>query len=111
MTEILVIKKRKARIPRALKEQVWIKHNKKRFQVKCPIEWCKNKINCFNWHCGHIIPESKGGPTTIENLKPVCAKCTLSMSNNYTINEFSEKFASHQPTIFERWGTDEKTHW
>ena len=39
MTEILVIKKRKARIPRALKEQVWIKHNKKRFQVKCPTEW------------------------------------------------------------------------
>ena len=97
MPEILVIKKAKARIPGALKEQVWIKHNKKKFQVKCPIEWCKNKINCFNHHIGHIIPESKGGPTTIENLKPVCAKCNLSMSNNYTIDEFSEKFAS--PTL------------
>ena len=94
MPEILVIKKAKARIPRALKEQVWIKHNKKKFQVKCPIEWCKHKINCFNHHVGHIIPESKGGPTTIENLKPVCAKCNLSMSNNYTIDEFSKKFAS-----------------
>ena len=50
MPEILVIKKAKARIPRALKEQVWIKHNGKKFQVKCPIEWCKNKVNCFNWH-------------------------------------------------------------
>ena len=101
MPEILVIKKRKARIPRALKEQVWIKYNKKKFQVKCPIEWCKNKVNCFNWHCGHVIPESKGGPTTIDNLKPICAKCNLSMSNSYTINEFSEKFASHKPTIDE----------
>ena len=108
MTEILVIKKRKARIPRALKEQVWIKHNKKKFQVKCPIEWCKNKINCFNHHFGHVIPESKGGPTNIENLKPVCAKCNLSMSNTHTMDEFSELYASHQPTIDERWATDER---
>ena len=107
MTEILVIKKRKARVPRALKEQVWIKHNKKKFQVKCPTEWCKNKINCFNHHVGHIIPESKGGPTNIENLKPVCAKCNLSMSNTHTMDEFSELYASHQPTIDERWATDE----
>ena len=94
MPEVIVIKKKKTKIPRALKEQVWIKHNKKKFQVKCPIQWCKNKINCFNHHVGHICPESKGGPTTIENLKPICAKCNLSMSNNYTIDEFSEKFAS-----------------
>ena len=107
MPEILVIKKRKARVPRALKEQVWIKHNKKKFQVKCPIEWCKNKINCFNHHVSHIIPESKGGPTNIENLKPICAKCNLSMSNTHTMDEFSELYASHQPTIHERWLTDE----
>ena len=94
MPEITVVRKKKAKILRALKEQVWIKHNKKKFQVKCPIQWCKNKINCFNHHVGHVIPESKGGPTTIENLKPICAKCNLSMSNNYTIDEFSDKFAS-----------------
>ena len=107
MPEILVIKKRKARVPRALKEQVWIKHNKKKFQVKCPTEWCKNKINCFNHHVGHIRPESKGGATNIETLKPVCAKCNLSMSNTHTMDEFSELYASHQPTIYERWATDE----
>ena len=98
MPEVIVIKKRKSKIPRALKEQVWIKHNKKKFQVKCPIQWCKNKINCFNHHVGHVCPESKGGPTILENLKPICAKCNLSMSNNYTIDEFSEKFAS--PTLY-----------
>ena len=32
MPETTVIKKRKSKIPRALKEQVWIKHNKKSFK-------------------------------------------------------------------------------
>ena len=88
-----IIKTKKKRIPKALKEQIWIKRNKKRFEVKCLIKWCKNKITCFNWHCGHNIPESKGGKTNIRNLIPICAKCNLSMSNNYTINKFSKMFA------------------
>ena len=87
-----IIKRKKKRIPKALREQVWIKHNKNKFEVKCPISWCRNRITCFDWHCGHIRPESKGGRTCISNLKPICAKCNLSMSNNYTINKFSKLF-------------------
>ena len=37
----------KQRIPKALREQVWLKTNKHKFQVKCPIRWCRNKINAF----------------------------------------------------------------
>ena len=88
-----IIKIKKKRIPRALREQVWIKHNKGKFEVKCPIKWCRNRINCFNFHSGHNVPESKGGKTNISNLLPICAKCNLSMSNNYTIKQFSKKFA------------------
>ena len=87
-----IIKRKKKRIPKALREQVWIKYNKNRFLVKCPISWCRNRISCFNFHVGHNIPESKGGKTAIGNLKPICAKCNLSMSNNYTINKFSKLF-------------------
>ena len=87
------IKKKKQRIPRALREQVWIKHNENKFKVKCPIKWCRNKINCFNFHSGHNVPSSKGGATNIRNLTPICAKCNLSMSNNYTIKQFSKKFS------------------
>ena len=87
-----IIKRKKKRIPKALREQVWIKYNKNRFLVKCPIRWCRNRISCFNFHVGHNIPESKGGKTAIGNLKPICAKCNLSMSNNYTINKFSKLF-------------------
>ena len=80
-------------IPRALREQIWIKHNKNKFEVKCPIKWCRNKINCFNFHSGHNVPSSKGGATNIRNLTPICPKCNLSMSNNYTIKQFSKKFS------------------
>jgi 5-methylcytosine-specific restriction endonuclease McrA len=89
----------KQRMPKALREQVWLKTNNQQFQVKCPIAWCKNKINVFDFHVGHIIPESKGGATIISNLKPICARCNLSMSNSYTITEFSGQFAETHTSI------------
>ena len=84
--------KTKQQLPKALREQVWLRTNKQTFKVKCPISWCNNKINVFDFHVGHMIPESKGGATRIDNLMPICAKCNLSMSNNYTITEFSNAF-------------------
>ena len=32
-----------------------------------------------SFHCGHVISEADGGPTTVDNLRPVCATCNLSM--------------------------------
>ena len=32
-----------------------------------------------SFHCGHVISEAMGGPTTVDNLRPVCATCNLSM--------------------------------
>ena len=90
----------KQRIPKALREQVWLKTNKQTFKVKCPINWCNNEITVFDFHVGHIIPESRGGLTTINNLMPICAKCNLSMSNNYTITEFSDQFAEKHTNTF-----------
>ena len=88
------------RIPKALREQVWLKANNQQFQVKCPIAWCNNKIDVFDFHVGHIIPESEGGTTIISNLKPICARCNLSMSNSYTITEFSGQFAETHTSTF-----------
>ena len=88
----------KQRIPKALREQVWLKTNKQNFKVKCPISWCNNEISVFDFHVGHIIPESRGGLTTINNLMPICAKCNLSMSNNYTITHFSNAFTEQKTT-------------
>jgi len=79
---------RKANIPKALREQVWIKYMNNRLHGKCVIKWCTNKMSAFDFHVGHDIPESKGGTLDITNLRPICSRCNLSMSNNYTISEW-----------------------
>ena len=84
------IRLKKAKIPRALREQVWLISVGKFYEQKCIIDWCNNMMNVFDFHVGHNIPESKGGSTTIENLKPICSRCNSSMSNNYSIEEWSK---------------------
>lgn len=85
--------KRKQAIPAALKSALWLAYNGKCFEAKCHVTWCHTMINVFNFEAGHDIPESKGGPTTLDNLRPICALCNKSMGNTYTIAEFSSKFS------------------
>lgn len=80
---------RKGNIPKAIREQCWIQSFGKSFEHKCYIQWCDNLINPFDFHVGHDVPESEGGTLDITNLKPICARCNLSMSNNYTIQEWN----------------------
>lgn len=40
---------------------------------------CNSHITFENYHCGHIIAEKNGGDKTVENLRPVCSNCNLSM--------------------------------
>jgi 5-methylcytosine-specific restriction endonuclease McrA len=85
-------KKRKKQIPIALREQVWLKQMGKVFEGKCPTTWCQNTITVFDFQSGHNIPESKGGPTKLENLIPLCSRCNLSMGNDYTFDQWCEAF-------------------
>jgi hypothetical protein len=89
---INTIQKKKANIPKALREQVWIQNIGNHFEHKCLVGWCQNQINVFNFHVGHNIPESKGGVTNIKNLKPICARCNLSMGSQYSIEDWSKLY-------------------
>ena len=82
-------KYKKKSIPKAIKDQVWIKYNGYNFEAKCNVSWCINVISAFNFHAGHNIPESKGGQISIENLRPICSTCNSSMKDNYTIDEWN----------------------
>ena len=84
--------KRKATIPKALREQVWIRTMGRSFDGKCPVQWCTNTLTVFDFQCGHNIPESKGGKTTLDNLIPLCGRCNVSMGDRYTIDEWNAKF-------------------
>jgi 5-methylcytosine-specific restriction endonuclease McrA len=47
-------------------------------------------VTVYDYEVGHNIPESKGGPTVLENLRPLCSRCNKSMGSQYTIDEFNE---------------------
>ena len=79
----------KAKIPKAIREQVWISEFGKVYQHSCYVRWCQNDITVFDFHVGHDKPESKGGTLDIDNLRPICARCNLSMSDTYTITQWS----------------------
>ena len=87
---------RKAKIPKALREQVWISKFGRVYESKCFTPWCQNRITVFDFQCGHDIPESKGGPTNLANLYPICSRCNMSMSNVYTFEQWAQKGAKRK---------------
>lgn len=90
------------RIPLALREQVWLLWcGDKYFKHKCVVTWCENTITPFSFEVGHNIPESKGGSTNINNLRPICVKCNRSMGDEYSIDEFSA--LSHRREVKHLW--------
>jgi hypothetical protein len=76
-------------IPKAVREQIWLRDFGKIFEAKCKTPWCHNMINVWDFHAGHNIPDSKGGKMSIDNLVPICSRCNLSMSDNYTFDEWA----------------------
>lgn len=85
---------RKKKIPKALREAVWTTRAGRVFERKCFTSWCPNTITVFDFQTGHNIPESKGGPTTIDNLIPLCGRCNSSMGDQYTFTEWNASAAA-----------------
>lgn len=79
---------KKAKIPKALRETLWLTHCGKEFEAKCATPWCQNIITVYDFQAGHRIPEVKGGATVLENLVPLCSRCNLSMGSSYTFDDW-----------------------
>ena len=88
---------KKKRIPKAVREAVWVKHVGKRYQHKCLTHWCPNTMTVFDFQTSHNIPESKGGSNEIDNLFPLCGRCNLSMGSQYTYDSWSNIFTERPP--------------
>lgn len=91
--------KGKEAIPKALREQVWLAHAGRVFDAPCAVPWCTNPLTVYDFHVGHDEPESRGGCLDLANLRPLCARCNLSMGDRYTIREWSALAAPFTPVV------------
>lgn len=73
---------KKQKISIKLKRAVWDAHFGPLIgTARCPC--CEDTlIRQIEFHCGHKVPESRGGSTTVDNLVPICAQCNLSMGTS-----------------------------
>ena len=83
-------KRVKQHIPDSLKTDVWNTYIGISIgQAKCIC--CNNRdISQRDFHCGHVKSEATGGKLEISNLRPICAKCNLSMGK-MNLFEFQKK--------------------
>ena len=72
-------KQAKSKVPKALREAVWNTYvGNSVGEVKC--HCCTvNMMTQLNFHCGHVTAFANGGLTTLDNLRPICSSCNLSM--------------------------------
>lgn len=96
-------KYKKKKISAALREQVWIHTAGRVFERKCSVSWCQNMIDVFSFQCGHNIPESKGGATTLDNLIPICGRCNSSMGSSYTLDEWTKLHRTPRKWFGRKW--------
>jgi 5-methylcytosine-specific restriction endonuclease McrA len=97
----MVKRKTKAKIHCAVREQVWLNYTGQKFSTKCATRWCQNRIDVFNFQCGHKQAEAKGGATTVENLIPLCARCNLSMGTMH-FDAWNTLGSTTKPGLFRR---------
>ncbi len=79
--------RKKKCIPKKMREMVWDKYIGESIAVSpC---WCCQSTNIKNtdFVCGHVIAESCGGDTNVDNMRPICSMCNLSMGTK-NMHEF-----------------------
>lgn len=76
----------KKAIPKVMRIAVWDKYiGSDQRKGSCHV--CKKEILIEMFECGHIVAESTGGETTLENLRPLCSLCNKSMQTR-NMNDF-----------------------
>jgi 5-methylcytosine-specific restriction endonuclease McrA len=87
--------KKKEAIPAAIKTLVWNKYiGEKVAEAKCMC--CRvTTISMRHHHCSHVLSEKYGGSVTVDNLRPTCANCNLSMGT-MSMADFISKYGLHK---------------
>jgi hypothetical protein len=89
-------KKPKQKIPSNIRNIVWNQYiGEKNKDGKCLCCSSEN-ISFANFHCGHIVSEKNGGALTVDNLRPICMNCNLSIGTK-NMEEFMKQFGIREP--------------
>lgn len=65
--------------------------------------YCDEDLRDAEIHMDHVIPESKGGPTTYDNLQVTCRKCNLA-KGVLTESEFMNRLRTRAINILNKLG-------
>jgi 5-methylcytosine-specific restriction endonuclease McrA len=65
--------------------------------------YCDDDLSDSEIHMDHVIPESKGGATTYNNLQVTCRKCNLD-KGVLSESEFMNKLRTRAVNILNRLG-------
>lgn len=90
-------KTKKKTVPKVLRDLAWSKWIGEDIgKSKC---FCceVNEIKMSSFHCGHVVAEVNGGKTTVDNLRPICSACNLSMGSE-NLNNFKARCGFNKPT-------------
>lgn len=82
---------KKKGIPKNVRNQTWNQYiGKEKGEAPC---YCCGitKIDKAAFEAGHVIPEVRGGSSTIENLRPICGECNRSMRDT-DMTEYAMKY-------------------
>lgn len=73
-------KRKRKLIPATVRVSVWERYNGvEKYYGKCYT--CGAQITPFAWHASHVIADVNGGDPVVENLRPCCATCNISMGS------------------------------
>lgn len=96
-------KKRKATIPKAVRDKVWDRY----IGIEKGISKCiccrTQQIAQNNFECGHVVAEAKGGGVTVANLRPICSLCNRSMGTTQMLQFMRKHGYPLKPEFFGRW--------
>ncbi len=90
-------KKKKEKIPAAVRKIVWNTYIGKDNNIGKCLCCDAEEISNTNFECGHIKSEKNGGEVTIENLRPICGHCNKSIGGN-NMDEFMDKYKIKKPS-------------
>lgn len=95
-------KRERKSIPKSIRENCWDKYVG-RDKGTCMCFCCEKKEirqSCF--HCGHVKSVAHGGKDTIDNLRPICSSCNLSMGT-MNMNVYKQRYEPEaEPTTISR---------